>query len=192
MLLCDAVRRISVDVIVALMIHSRCSEKYVQAAKALTRVHALEVTNPELHVRLIDFRKTRAYVDVLNMPGLLTVLFCVVSSLPEAPAAPVGPVIEASLKALLPDELSLEVFNSQYLQRHPGNAKVILAAAKSMHRLNSTMQEVEDTIFGVLNPEVNLDVRVSCDPPYSCIPKLTKCLLDCIGYPGVLQRFEVL
>ena len=35
--------------------------KYVQAVRALKYAHALDAEHPELHVRLVDFRKTRTY-----------------------------------------------------------------------------------------------------------------------------------
>ena len=98
-------------------------------------------------------------------------------------AAPIGPIIDASLKTILPEELSLELYSSQYLQRHPGNAKFILAAAKGSYRLGGTLQELEDVVFGALNPEVELDLRVRCQLLWSHDVILSGLLSDLIGHP---------
>lgn len=77
------------------------------------------------------------------------------------PPEPIGPVIAEALTSLIPEEITLEVFNSEYLQQYPANAKVILASAKVSHQLQAPRTEVEDAIFGILNPEVSLDIKVS-------------------------------
>ena len=62
---------------------------------------------------------------------------------------------------LLPSELAIETFNSQYLQRHPGSPRATLAIAKSLRILGAPVEEIEGTIFGLTHPEANLDVDVS-------------------------------
>ncbi|KAL4251971.1 NMDA receptor-regulated protein 1a [Abortiporus biennis] len=118
--------------------------KYLQAVKALTRAQALDSENAELHVRLVHFRKT-------------------ISSLPQQPAEPVGPVLASSLSKLIPEDVSLETYNSQFLQKHSTSDKAMLAAAKVLHILGSPISEIESTVFGVFNPEVPSHVTVSLD-----------------------------
>ena len=83
------------------------------------------------------------------------------SSLPQLPPAPIGPVFADAVSKLLPDELSLETFNSQYLQRHSTDPQVTLAAAKVSHQLKAPCDEVETLVFGLLEPQVQLNIPVS-------------------------------
>ncbi|PSR74379.1 hypothetical protein PHLCEN_2v9887 [Hermanssonia centrifuga] len=115
-------------------------KKYLQAAQALKRARQLDSEYSPLHVRLIHFRKT-------------------VSSLPQEPPAPVGPVVTAAAADLVPADLSLETYNSQYLQKHSTSPRAILASAQALHILGAPVEEVESTTFGVLNPEVERDIR---------------------------------
>ncbi|KAA1473007.1 N-terminal acetyltransferase A, auxiliary subunit [Dentipellis sp. KUC8613] len=113
--------------------------KYLQAARALKHAKKLDEQHPDLHVRLLHFRKTHAALS---------------SPLPE----PVGPVVSAALAELLPNELSSEAANAQYLQQHPSSATAILAAARGLHILGRPCGEVDATVFGVLNPGFELTV----------------------------------
>ncbi|KZT00643.1 NMDA receptor-regulated protein 1a [Laetiporus sulphureus 93-53] len=117
-------------------------KKYIQAVKALNSARAVNAEDPELHVRLVHFRT-------------------IVASLPQSPPAPMGPVVSEALTKLLPEELSLELYNSQYLQRHSTDARAILACAKVSHLLQAPRGEVEDATFAVLNPDVKLDIKTS-------------------------------
>lgn len=83
------------------------------------------------------------------------------SALPQPPPAPIGPIFAEFSSQLLPDEVSLETFNSEYLQRHSTSAPAILAAAKVQFKLNAPREEVEGTIFTILGDGVRLDVKVS-------------------------------
>jgi N-alpha-acetyltransferase 15/16, NatA auxiliary subunit len=63
--------------------------------------------------------------------------------------------------AWIPDEISLEAFNSNFLQRHSSSASAILAVAK-VHRATKAPQDVVDnTLFTLFTPDVHLDVKVS-------------------------------
>jgi len=119
-------------------------KKYLQAVRALTHAKALDGDHPGLHVRLVDLRKN-------------------VSSLPQTPPSPIGPVLTSILAKLLPDGLPLETFNSQYLQQHSTSGKAILASAKVLSLLGSPLEEIESTVFGVLNPETQLDTNTAQD-----------------------------
>lgn len=83
-----------------------------------------------------------------------------VSSLSKPPADPVGSVLSSTLDKLLPDGVSLETYNSQYLQKHSTSAPQILAVAQSLHILVSPLKEVEDTALQVLGPDVQMDLKV--------------------------------
>lgn len=62
---------------------------------------------------------------------------------------------------LLPDEVSMEAFNSQYLQRHSSRADAVLAAAKVSRTLGAPREEVEASLFNALNADVELRLEVS-------------------------------
>ncbi|KAG7446845.1 N-terminal acetyltransferase A, auxiliary subunit [Guyanagaster necrorhizus] len=117
-------------------------KKLLQAAKALKHACSIDVENPELHIRLVHVRRTA-------------------SALPQEPPVPIGPLFKESLLELLPEEVSLETFNSQYLQRHPSSQQAILAAAKVSQMLQAPLQEVENTLFAALGPDAKLDLESS-------------------------------
>lgn len=64
------------------------------------------------------------------------------------------------ISAILPDETSLETFNSQYLQRHTSSAAAVLAAAKVLRKLDASREEVEVVLFTAIQTDVQLDIRV--------------------------------
>lgn len=70
-----------------------------------------------------------------------------------------GPLFTEAAAKLLPDELSLETFNSHYLQRHSSGASSILAAAKVSHLLGSSQEEVDNLLFGTFGEAV-VDLNV--------------------------------
>ena len=80
--------------------------------------------------------------------------------MPQLPPAPIGPVLAESLSGMLPDEVQLETFNLQYLQRHSTSAAAIIAVARALRKLEAPREEVEGCLFMVLNEGVHLDVKV--------------------------------
>lgn len=66
-----------------------------------------------------------------------------------------------SLATLLPEEVSLETYNSLYLQRHSGRAPAVLAAAQVSHSLGAAIEEVDATLFTTLADDAQLDILVS-------------------------------
>ena len=86
------------------------------------------------------------------------------SSLPQSPPAPIGPVFVDAVSKLLPDELSLDTFNSLYLQRHPTDPQATLAVAKVSHQLKAPRDEVETLVFALLGAQVQLNIPVSTSP----------------------------
>lgn len=70
-------------------------------------------------------------------------------------------MISDALATLATDEMTSEAYNVQYLQRHSGNARAVLGAAKALQILGGPRDEVEGVVFGTLNPEVDLPIKVS-------------------------------
>lgn len=56
---------------------------------------------------------------------------------------------------------SAELFNSEYLQRHPNKPPVILAAARALHYLKGVdgSDEVRSLVWQLLHPECIADVQ---------------------------------
>ncbi|KAJ6449420.1 NMDA receptor-regulated protein 1-domain-containing protein [Mycena vitilis] len=116
-------------------------KKYLQASKALARAVEIDTEHPEVHIRRVDFRQT-------------------VSSVSE-PSPVVGPVLTELASKLLPDEVSLETFNSQYLQHHSTSAPAILAVAKVMAKLQTPREQVEETLFTAFEETATLDINTA-------------------------------
>jgi peptide alpha-N-acetyltransferase len=134
-------------------------EKYLQASKALALAAALDAEHPELHIRRVEFRQTGVLFSILPRFLFLTVPRPEVSSLAEPPQV-LGPILTESLAKLLPDEVSLETFNSQYLQRHSASAPAILAVAKVLVKLQTPREQVEETLFTAFDGTASLDIKV--------------------------------
>lgn len=139
--------------------------KWLLAARALTTAKALNAENPELHSRLLHFRKTRtSLLDRLSSYCMLTQTTD--SSLSEPLPETTAPIVSEALSALLPaeSEQTSEAYNSSYLQRHPTEPRAVLAAAQGLKVLDGSREEVENLVFGVLGPEVVLDIPVRACP----------------------------
>lgn len=113
-------------------------KKYLQAVRMLVRAHSLDPEHPDLHSRIAHLRNT-------------------VSLLPEPIPAPVGPVLAESIASLIPPGVSLELFNSQYLQKHSSSPMAIVAHAKVAQILKAPQDEVDSILFTVLKEPVQLD-----------------------------------
>ena len=96
-------------------------------------------------------------------------IFTLDESLPLPPPAPVGTVISDVLATLATDEMSSEAYNVQYLQRHSCNAGAMLGAAKALQIIGGPRDEVEGIVFGILNPEVDLPIKVSHRRLFQCV-----------------------
>ncbi|TBU45151.1 N-terminal acetyltransferase A, auxiliary subunit [Dichomitus squalens] len=117
-------------------------KRYLQAIQALNRAHALNADSPELHFRLVDFKRRWA-------------------SLTDKPSENAASAALSAIQKLIPDEVSLEVFNSQYLQRHSSRADAVLAAAKVSRTLGAPREEVEASIFTALNADTELKLETA-------------------------------
>ncbi|CAA7268350.1 unnamed protein product [Cyclocybe aegerita] len=133
-----------VDVWIAVYDVAIRRKKLLQAVGALNHAKALQPDYPSLHLRLVDL-KQRA------------------SSLPQPPPSPIGPVFTSSISELIPDELSLETYNSQYLQQHSTNPHAVLACARASQMLGAPLPDVEETLFGVFSEEVEPDVLMTLE-----------------------------
>ncbi len=76
--------------------------------------------------------------------------------------------MSVAITELLPDEVSLEAFNSQYLQRQFSRADAILAFAQVLRLLGAPREEVEAAIFNALNADVDLKLDVRSPRFSSC------------------------
>ena len=85
---------------------------------------------------------------------------CQGSSLEQKPSEAVSATVSTALAKLLPDELSLDTFNAQYLQHHPARADTILAAAKVSQVLGAPREEVEAAVISAFNTEVEMSLKV--------------------------------
>ena len=100
-----------------------------------------------------------------------------------------------ALSSLLPTEVSTEAFNSNYLQSHPANPHAILASAEVFRILDNPLEDVENTVFGALNPDVDLKVKVRY-LEYMSIIRVSYAhelfafsrQLECARHPGVPSR----
>ncbi|KAF5352217.1 hypothetical protein D9758_009235 [Tetrapyrgos nigripes] len=115
-------------------------KKLLQAIQALNHARALDAENPELHLRIIHARKTASSIQ---------------------PPSSVGSVFTEQLNEILTSEVSLDTYNSQFLQKHSTSPGAILACAKASQELGATREEVENTVFGILGEEVKLDVETA-------------------------------
>ncbi|EKM56495.1 uncharacterized protein PHACADRAFT_253657 [Phanerochaete carnosa HHB-10118-sp] len=134
----------NIDVWIAIYNVAIRRKKYLQAVQALNRVRALDEGHSELHFCLVHFKKT-------------------VSSLPQEPPAPIGPTVSQSISGLLPADVALDTFNSQYLQKYPGSPRASFAFARALKALDAPVEEIESTLFGLLHPEANLDIKTALD-----------------------------
>jgi peptide alpha-N-acetyltransferase len=76
----------------------------------------------------------------------------------------VGPVLAESITSLLPEEVSLELFNSQYLQKHSSSPMAIVAHAKVAQILKAPQDEIDCILFTALKEPVQLDHEVRIHP----------------------------
>ena len=96
-------------------------------------------------------------------------------------------MLKETVSKLLPDEIALATFNSQYLQKHSSSGRGVLASAQVLHILGQSMDEIESNVFALFNPDVDLDIDVS--QPLSSRFALadSSSLADCIGSSPVFD-----
>ncbi|KAL4078146.1 NMDA receptor-regulated protein 1-domain-containing protein [Scleroderma yunnanense] len=114
-------------------------KRYLQAAQALMRAHSVDAQHPELHLRIVQFSEA-------------------VSLLSESTSSSVKSVLLDTLATLKP-QVTVEVFNSQYLQLHSATPSAILACAKASQVLGASAEETESLLFTALADSVELVVE---------------------------------
>ena len=138
--------------------YSPVAERYLQAVKALLHVSTLDPGDSELHVRLVDIRK---FCKSWWRQPTFSRHSCITGpTLPQLPPAPIGPTASELLEELIPLSTNLETYNAEYLQRGGPSASVVLAAAKASRILGATEDEISGTVFNLLNPGVDLSIKV--------------------------------
>ncbi|KAG9311775.1 NMDA receptor-regulated protein 1-domain-containing protein [Chiua virens] len=115
-------------------------KKYLRAAQALRRAHAQDPQDAEVHVRIVELAKA-------------------VASLGDDLSEMVKSVLDEAVAVMKPAEVSLDAFNSQYLQRHSFSGPGILASAKASRALDGPREEVENLVFTALGEGVRLRVE---------------------------------
>lgn len=78
------------------------------------------------------------------------------SKLDREPASLEMSLLKEGIAKLSPGEQSTATQNSQYLQSNVTNGAAILAAARSSHRLEASISEVEETVLLLLQDDVPL------------------------------------
>ncbi|KAF9226310.1 N-terminal acetyltransferase A, auxiliary subunit [Gyrodon lividus] len=114
--------------------------KYLKAAQALRRAHTRDPQHPEVHLRIVQFARE-------------------VASLDDNVFVTVKPILEESSAVMKPVEVTLEAFNSQYLQLHSLLPLAVLASAKVSQSLDASRDEVENLLFTVLADGVKLRIE---------------------------------
>lgn len=113
-----------------------------------------------MHVRIVELHKRGKGISSMNGDSYTKWIF-VVSGLSQPQESPVTAALESALSKLLPGDVSPATFNSQYLQRCGSSSPLAtLAVARVLHMLSSPADEVETTVFSVLESERALDVPV--------------------------------
>jgi len=114
--------------------------------KALQRAKAIAPDDAQLHTRILEFKKT-------------------ISSLENLPP-PMSTVVAESLPELFPEESSLEGYNSDYMQKHPGSSQAILGSARGLVVIRGAAGAQEDAtelVFQLLRDETRLDIQTGLD-----------------------------
>jgi hypothetical protein len=177
--------------IVVLIINHSLSEKFLQAAKALNCSRALDAEHPELHVRIVDYQIIGPLPFLSSLSRLLTAFTCIVSTLPQAVPDPMGPLVKETLATLLPDEVSPETFNSQYLQRNSTSPTAVFAAAQASQKLGTPQKEVEESIFTTLDLALNVKVLLSQYLPFLHTTLTVDCTADCLGDHSIPEQNSI-
>ncbi|KAF8328455.1 NMDA receptor-regulated protein 1a [Cantharellus anzutake] len=121
-------------------------KKYLQALKALNHARNLSPGDPGVHYRLIEFKLA------VEQPNL---------KLP----APVQTVITEELLQIFPADVSLETFNSAFMQTNvsPGSTLGAAQALVLIRGQQSSQVEAEELTFQLLRPETHLSIQTGLD-----------------------------
>ena len=112
--------------------------------KCLSAAHAIEPSNPTLHLQLLQFRKT-------------------FDSLPEALPAQTADVINTEIEKLLPKSQNLEEWNESFISANKNSVPHIQAAlsARQLLKPDSKAQSEKDLLASLDSPTVTIDEAVA-------------------------------
>lgn len=115
-------------------------DKYLLAVKCLAAAHAIDSSNPTLHLQLLRFRKT---LDSLSEP------------LPPQ----VAEVVNEEFEKLLPKSQNLEQWNESFLSANKNSAAHVHAALSGRQLLNpGSRSQNEKNLLATLNlPDVSIN-----------------------------------
>jgi N-alpha-acetyltransferase 15/16, NatA auxiliary subunit len=107
----------------------------LQAVKALNHAKSISPSHPEVHVRIVELQRAKPPTS--------------------------EPQVSIFKGALLPDDLPLDRYNAEYIQKNPSSAAAAVAFAKVSKLLGASQEEFEELLNGVTKPEIELTIPVS-------------------------------
>lgn len=111
-------------------------DKYALALKCLSAAHAIDASNPTLHIQLLRFRKA-------------------LDSLSEPLAPQVAEVVNTEFEALLPKSQNLEEWNNSFLAAHKGSIPHTQAALTCGQLLKSDSKpQYEKDLTATLDSDI--------------------------------------
>lgn len=116
------------------------TDKHLLALKCLSAAHAIDPSNPTLHIQLLKFRKS------LENP-------------PEPLAPQVAEVVNAEFDKLLPKSQKLDEWNESFLSANKGSVAHVQAALSTRHLLSpeSKPQCEKDLLATLDSPNITID-----------------------------------
>ncbi|KAG8906738.1 hypothetical protein FRB99_006229 [Tulasnella sp. 403] len=131
----------SEDINVWLLTFDISIQKYLQAAQALFSARAIDSKHPELHHRIIEFH----------------------SGLSPSPLEPVQTVLTQLQATVIPAQVSLERYNSDYLQAHPESAEALLSHCRALYKIRGVGAkcDIEELIMGLARPDLTVPLTVA-------------------------------
>ncbi|KAL0572589.1 hypothetical protein V5O48_009367 [Marasmius crinis-equi] len=124
-------------------------KKLLQAIAALNHARKIDKDHPEVHFRVAHARK---FASSLTNPTTAT----------TSPETDPTHLFTTELDKILPPEVALTTFNSQYLQQHSSDSRAISSAARVLAKvLEAPVDEVEGVVFMAVASEVKLDIKTA-------------------------------
>ncbi|KAG8970736.1 hypothetical protein FRC03_004118 [Tulasnella sp. 419] len=133
-----------VDIWMAIFDVALRRKKYLQALKAIEHALKLDNGHPELHHRIVEFKQT-------------------MSTALEGLPPHVKSFVQPSLDTLISPETILERYNTDFLQRRPGDPAVALGYAKALFKIGKAKEDVENAVFEIVNENVGPDILTSLE-----------------------------
>ena len=113
------------------------AEEYLRAVRALQRAHAISPESPILHYQIVRFA-----------------LLLEASSSDSGIPAELEATLKADLEPLIPlSSVSPQAFSTDYLQKRPGSAEVILGAARAQWAISEDARATSELLLQMAKPE---------------------------------------